>query len=79
MTETMPPGRRWGVLGTANIAARAFLPALREAGGHAVSVGSRSPDRATEWAAANQVARTDSYVGRARRSAGGGGLYRPAQ
>lgn len=63
MTETMPPGRRWGVLGTANIAARAFLPALREAGGHAVSVGSRSPARATEWTAANQVARTNSYVG----------------
>lgn len=42
---------RWGVLGTANIAAHAFLPALHAAGGNAALVGSRTPQRATQWAA----------------------------
>ncbi len=51
----------WGILGTANIAAKAFLPALREAGGRAVVVGSRSELRAVEWAAANQVERSTFY------------------
>ncbi len=54
---------RWAVLGTANIAARAFLPAMREAGGRAVVVGSRDPDRARDWAAANEVQRTADYAG----------------
>ncbi len=52
---------RWGVLGTANIAARAFLPALRESGGVATAVGSRSVDRARAWAAENDVARAGTY------------------
>ena len=52
---------RWGVLGTANIAARAFLPALRDAGGRALVVGSRSPDRGRAWAAENQVAGSAGY------------------
>ncbi len=52
---------RWGLLGTANIAARAFLPALREAGGRAVVVGSRSDVRGVGWAAQNQVERSCSY------------------
>ncbi|HEY2674862.1 MAG TPA: Gfo/Idh/MocA family oxidoreductase [Rugosimonospora sp.] len=52
---------RWGVIGTANIAARAFLPALRAAGGRAVVVGSRTADRATDWAEANGVERGGSY------------------
>ena len=43
MTQT-----RWAVLGTANIAAKSFLPAMRAAGGRAVVVGSRDPDRARE-------------------------------
>ncbi|MDQ1719784.1 MAG: hypothetical protein QOE89_3737 [Pseudonocardiales bacterium] len=55
------PAVRWGLLGTANIAAKAFLPALRETGGRAVAVGSRSVDRAAAWAADNQVERADSY------------------
>ncbi len=46
---------RWSVLGTANIAAHAFLPAMRAAGGHAVAVGSRNPERAAAWAADNGV------------------------
>jgi D-xylose 1-dehydrogenase (NADP+, D-xylono-1,5-lactone-forming) len=54
---------RWGVLGTANIAAKSFLPAMRAAGGRAVVVGSRDPDRARDWAAANDVARVADYGG----------------
>lgn len=41
----MPERMRWGVLGTANIAAKAFLAALRETGGVAAVVGSRSETR----------------------------------
>lgn len=52
----------WGILGTANIAARAFLPALRDAGGRAVVVGSRSADRGRSWAAENQVTRSADYA-----------------
>ncbi|MEU8278635.1 Gfo/Idh/MocA family protein [Microbispora bryophytorum] len=49
---------RWGVLGTAGIAARAFLPALREAGGGtAAVVAGRDLSRAEEYAARNGVAR----------------------
>ncbi len=59
----IPAGAVWGVLGTANIAARAFLPALREAGGRAAVVGSRSADRGVDWAAANEVGRADTYAG----------------
>ncbi len=47
---------RWGILGTAGIAAGAFLPALAEAGdGEAVVVGSRDAARASAWAAAHGV------------------------
>ena len=63
MADRPASGIRWGVLGTANIAAKAFLPAMREAGGHAVVVGSRSADRGSQWAAANQVDRAGSYAG----------------
>ncbi|MDT5028629.1 MAG: hypothetical protein QOE61_5055 [Micromonosporaceae bacterium] len=52
---------RWGVIGTANIAARAFLPALRAAGGRAVAVGSRSAGRVAGWAADNGVERGGTY------------------
>ncbi|MGI5154352.1 Gfo/Idh/MocA family protein [Microbispora sp. CA-102843] len=48
---------RWGILGTAGIAARAFLPALREAGGGtAAVVAGRDLSRAEEFAARNGVA-----------------------
>lgn len=57
----MPEPVRWGVIGTANIAAKAFLPAMRAAGGQAVVAGSRSADRAATWAGENQVARGGSY------------------
>lgn len=52
---------RWAVLGSANIAAKAFLPALRAAGGRAVVVGTRNPNGAVEWAQNNQVDAVASY------------------
>lgn len=52
---------RWGVLGTANIAAKAFLPALRQTGGAATAVGSRSAERGDAWATDNGVERAGSY------------------
>jgi predicted dehydrogenase len=57
----MADGVGWGVLGTANIAARAFLPALAAAGGRALVVGSREPDRAGNWAAEHGVRRAAGY------------------
>jgi xylose dehydrogenase (NAD/NADP) len=53
---------RWAVVGTANIAARAFLPAMRAAGHVAAVVGSRDPARAAAWAATNDVGRAASYT-----------------
>jgi predicted dehydrogenase len=53
---------RWAVLGTANIAVRSFLPAMRAAGHVAVAVGSRDPGRAAEWARANDVGRAVGYA-----------------
>lgn len=55
------PQPRWAVLGTANIAAHSFLPAMRAAGHVASVVGSRDPARAASWAAGNDVARAASY------------------
>ncbi|HTT92130.1 MAG TPA: Gfo/Idh/MocA family oxidoreductase [Acidimicrobiales bacterium] len=47
---------RWGILGTANIARRQFLPALAEVGGgRAVLVAGRDGRRVAEWAAAEGV------------------------
>jgi len=48
---------RWGILGTANIARRSFLPAVREAGGEAAAVGGRDAERAGRWARDNGVGR----------------------
>ena len=48
---------RWGIVGTANIARGQFLPALREAGGRAVVVGSRTAGRAGAFAAEHGVER----------------------
>ncbi|HET7326366.1 MAG TPA: Gfo/Idh/MocA family oxidoreductase [Nocardioidaceae bacterium] len=55
------PSLRWALLGTANIAAKGFLPAARAAGHDAVVVGSRDPARARAWAADNGVTRSGSY------------------
>lgn len=56
---------RWGILGTATIAANVFLPALREAGGGtAVAVAGRDGARAAEWAAENGVGEgVEGYAG----------------
>jgi predicted dehydrogenase len=48
---------RWGIMGTANIARGAFLPALREAGGTAGAVAGRDLARTTEYAQANGIDR----------------------
>ena len=44
------PAARWGIIGTANIARRAFLPALRQAGAGAVAVAGRDAARTEEYA-----------------------------
>ncbi|HEX5407013.1 MAG TPA: Gfo/Idh/MocA family oxidoreductase [Pseudonocardiaceae bacterium] len=56
------PPIRWAVLGTANIAARAFLPAMRAAGHTAVAVGSRDPSQAAAWATEHSVGRACGYA-----------------
>ena len=53
--DTLAPVR-WGILGTAGIAESAFLPALAEAGGEAVVVGSRDGVHGVRWAAEHGVA-----------------------
>jgi len=52
---------RWGLIGTANIAARAFLPALQAAQGVPAMVGSRSTERGTAWAREHGVGRCGYY------------------
>jgi predicted dehydrogenase len=53
MTAAEP--MRWGLLGTANIARSAFLPALRQAGGAASAVAGRDAARTSQYAAANGI------------------------
>lgn len=48
---------RWGIVGTANIARAAFLPALRAAGGVAAAVAGRDLARAEHYASAHGVGR----------------------
>jgi predicted dehydrogenase len=52
---------RWAILGTANIARAAFLPALRAAGGEAYVVAGRDADRAQGFATKHDV--THARVG----------------
>jgi predicted dehydrogenase len=54
---TARAGRRWGILGTANIARVAFLPALRAAGGIAAAAASREPARAEHYAREHGIER----------------------
>jgi predicted dehydrogenase len=54
---TTAPRLRWGIVGTANIARGAFLPALRRAGGTAAAVAGRDAARAASYAADNGVER----------------------
>jgi predicted dehydrogenase len=53
----VPDQTRWGILGTARIVRRGFLPAVAEAGGVAAAVASRDGDRAAQWAAEAGVGR----------------------
>jgi predicted dehydrogenase len=48
---------RWGIVGTANIARRSFLPGLRAAGGLAAAVAGRELVRAQDYAQANGIDR----------------------
>jgi predicted dehydrogenase len=48
---------RWGIVGTATIARKSFLPALRAAGGVAAAVAGRDRARAEDYARANGVER----------------------
>jgi len=57
MMRQVPDQTRWGILGTARIVRRAFLPAVAEAGGVAAVVASRDGDRAVRWAHDNGVGR----------------------
>ena len=50
-------GVRWGIIGTANIARAAFLPALRVAGGVPAAVAGRDATRTKQWAAEHGVER----------------------
>jgi predicted dehydrogenase len=54
---TTTPALRWGIIGTANIARAAFLPALRAAGGTASAVAGRDAGRARQFAADHGVER----------------------
>ncbi|MGP7995776.1 MAG: Gfo/Idh/MocA family protein, partial [Streptosporangiaceae bacterium] len=48
---------RWGIMGTAGIARKQFLPALREAGGTAAVVAGRDLARAQEYASSQGIGR----------------------
>jgi predicted dehydrogenase len=48
---------RWGIIGTASIARRFFIPAVREAGGEPAAVAGRDRDRVSAWARENGVER----------------------
>ena len=48
---------RWGIVGTANIARRSFLPGLRAAGGLPAAVAGRELTRAQDYAQANGIER----------------------
>jgi predicted dehydrogenase len=48
---------RWGIIGTAGIARKFFLPAVREAGGELAAVAGRDAGRTARWARDNQAGR----------------------
>lgn len=45
----------WGILGAANIAQKALIPAIREAGSTVLGVAARDPERARAYAHHNQI------------------------
>jgi len=56
-SRSQPDQVRWGIIGTAGIARRSFLPAVAEAGGIAAAVAGRDAGRAARWARDNGVGR----------------------
>jgi predicted dehydrogenase len=68
---------RWGIIGTASIARRFFLPAVREAGGEAVAVASRDAGRAAQWARENAVPRAAASYEELLHDPGVDALYIP--
>ena len=56
-SRSQPDQVRWGIIGTAGIARRSFLPAVAEAGGIAAAVAGRDAGRAAQWARDNGVGR----------------------
>ena len=55
---------RWGIVGTANIARRLFLPAVRQAGGEVSAVAGRDAARTARWAHDNGIGRAvTGYAG----------------
>jgi predicted dehydrogenase len=48
---------RWGIIGTAGIARKFFLPAVREAGGELAAVAGRDAGRTARWARDNEAGR----------------------
>ena len=51
----------WGILGAANIAQKALIPAIREAGSTVYAVAARNPQRARDYADRNQIAHALTY------------------
>jgi predicted dehydrogenase len=73
---TTPGKLRWGIVGTANIARSAFLPALREAGG-AAAVAGRDGQRAAQFARDNGIERAVEGYQRLIEDPGVDALYIP--
>lgn len=74
---TTPGKVRWGIVGTANIARAAFLPALREAGGIAAAVAGRDGQLAEQFARANGIERAVEGYQRLIEDPGVDALYIP--
>ncbi|GEM47858.1 Gfo/Idh/MocA family protein [Deinococcus cellulosilyticus] len=51
----------WGILGAANIAQKALIPAIREAGSTVYAVAARNPERARDYAERNQIPHALTY------------------
>ena len=53
---------RWGLIGASTIAREWVIPAIRAAGGEAVSLFSSDPARAKAYASTNGIARADTAL-----------------
>jgi len=68
---------RWGIIGTANIARAAFLPAVRQAGGGPAAVAGRDADRARQYAREHGIERAVAGYQRLIDDPGVDALYIP--